>query len=253
MAFRSFTFTRLKTALAVMLAIPAFAVATPASAQENIGAQTAAALPDRGEFMLALFSAGERDGFMRLGWIKTEEGVQLYDRSMLTSSELYEVMALSLTPDLQLDTASVQLHRGTAYMDLDLQVADGRASGSRVIHRLEGTESRSVDLEVPAGTLPRAAAFLMPLVMPETDGAQNAFHWYGALGNAFADVTITARLGGMIVTPAGSFDTTRYEIRGGAPENDVYVTHGEDRRVVRIDVIGSELQFLALPEPEAAE
>lgn len=91
----------------------------------------------------------------------------------------------------------------------------------------------------------------MPLVLPETDGSETAFRWYGPLGNAFADVTITARPGGMIETPAGSFDTIRYEIRGGTPDNDVYVTRGEERRVVRIDVIGQDMQFLAVPEADA--
>ena len=55
--------------------------------------------------------------------------------------------------------------------------------------------------------------------------------------------------GGTISTPAGDFDTIRYEIRGGSPDNDVYVTRGENRRVVRIDVVGQDMQFLAVPRP----
>ena len=41
-------------------------------------------------------------------------------------------------------------------------------------------------------------------------------------------------------------DTLVYEIRGGAPENDVYVSTGENPNIIRIDVIGQPLQFLAL-------
>ena len=253
MTFRSFSFRRFGAAVTLMLAVPVFTVATPASAEESIGAQTAAALPERGEFFLGLVNEGERDGFMRLGWIKTEDGVLLYDRSMMPSAQVYETLVFNLTPDLEFDSLHLEFHRGTAYMNLDLDFADGRATGTRVIQRLETVENNPVDVEVPPGTLPRPVAFIMPLIMAEEEGTEAAFHWYGPLGDAFADVTVTARPGGVIETPAGRFDTTRYEIRGGTPDNDVYVSRGENRRVVRIDVVGQDMQFLALPEPDARQ
>ncbi|MGP1281452.1 MAG: hypothetical protein ACTS1X_00620 [Parasphingopyxis sp.] len=244
-------FLRTCLAFAIALAAPMVMPAGHAAAQDSVGARTAAALPERGEFFLGLFNGGERDGFMRLGWIKGDDGVLLYDRTMMPSTQVYETLAFNLAPDLQFETVHLEFHRGTSYMNLDLEFADGRATGNRVVLRLEDVEVQPVDVEIPEGTLPRPVAFLMPLVLPETDGSETAFRWYGPLGNAFADVTITARPGGMIETPAGSFDTTRYEIRGGTPDNDVYVTRGEERRVVRIDVIGQDMQFLAVPEADA--
>jgi hypothetical protein len=38
-------------------------------------------------------------------------------------------------------------------------------------------------------------------------------------------------------------------LSGRSPDNDVYVTRGDDRRVVRIDVVGQDMQFLAVPMP----
>ena len=251
MGFSSFRFTRALIALPLALAAATLAIGMPAQAQTGLGTQIAAALPDQGEIHLGLFNEGDRDGFMRLGWIKSADGVLVYDRSMMPSGEIYEAMAIALAPDMTLENVELVFHRGTARMGLDLAFANGQAAGHRTISRLESEQVQDVEFAVPAGTLPRALAFLMPLVLPEEAGSEARFHWYGPLGNAFADITITAHPGGMVETPAGSFDTTRYEIRGGAPDNDVFVTHGENRRVVRIDVIGSELQFLALPEPEA--
>ncbi len=241
-------------ALAGFALVGAALLAQPMSAaqaqiEESVGARTASALADRGEFFLGLFNGGERDGFMRLGWIKTEDGVILYDRTMMPSAEVYETLAFNLTPSLEFDTVHLEFHRGTTYMNLDLEFADGRMTGNRVILRLEDVETHPVDAEVPAGTLPRPVAFLMPLVMGEAEGTAESFHWYGPLGNAFADVTVTAYPGGEISTPAGDFDTIRYEIRGGLPDNDVYVTRGDNRRVVRIDVVGQDMQFLAVPMP----
>ncbi|MEO1170304.1 MAG: hypothetical protein AAFW97_16490 [Pseudomonadota bacterium] len=235
-------------ALAALILVPAGG----ALAQDSVGARTAAALPERGEFFLGLFNDGERDGFMRLGWIKQEDGVILYDRTMMPSTQVYETLAFNLAPDLQFETIHLEFHRGTGYMNLDLEFANGRATGNRVILRLEDVEVQPVDEEIPQGTLPRPVAFIMPLTMGEEEGTQETFHWYGPLGNAFADVTITAYPGGRIRTPAGRFDTVRYEIRGGTPDNDVYVTRGADRRVVRIDVLGQDMQFLAVPDAGAS-
>ncbi|QLC21926.1 hypothetical protein HFP51_06850 [Parasphingopyxis sp. CP4] len=234
---------------AALLAQPMSAVQAQVPVDGSVGARTASALADRGEFFLGLFNGGERDGFMRLGWIKTEDGVILYDRSMMPSAEVYETLAFNLTPSLEFDRVHLQFHRGMSYMVLNLEFTDGRATGSRFIDAVEETETQPVDFNVPDGTLPRPVAFLMPLVMGEAEGTAESFHWYGPLGNAFADVTVTAYPGGEISTPAGDFDTIRYEIRGGSPDNDVYVTRGDNRRVVRIDVVGQDMQFLAVPMP----
>ena len=126
MPYRSKRFLHIRTALAVMLAAPALAAAIPASAQNNIGAETAAALPERGEFFLGLFNEGERDGFMRLGWIKSAEGVLLYDRSMMPSAQVYETLAFGLTPELAFDSVHLEFHRGLAYMNLDLDAENGQ-------------------------------------------------------------------------------------------------------------------------------
>ena len=237
---------------AVCLAIAASAIqpAQAMDADETVGSRTAAALPERGEFFLGLFNDGERDGFMRLGWIKQSDGVILYDRTMMPSAEVYETLAFNMTPDLQFESVHLEFHRGTAYMNLDLEFSDGRMTGDRVILRLEDADVQPVDAAIPDGTLPRPVAFIMPLVMGEDEGTQESFHWYGPLGDAFADVTVTAFPGGRIETPAGSFDTIRYEIRGGSPDNDVYVSRDEDRRIVRIDVIGQDMQFLAVPRAD---
>jgi hypothetical protein len=168
---------------------------------------------------------------------------------MMPSDGVYEVVTFDLAPDFTFRDAHILYYRGVAHLEVDLDFAGNHVTGSRTIRRLEETTSEEVALDLPENTLPRPIAFLMPMMLPEEDGAETAFPWFGPLGNAVADVTITARPGGTIETPAGSFDTIRYEIRGGAPHNDVYVTRGENRRVVRIDVVGQGMQFLALPEP----
>ncbi|MBC2777279.1 hypothetical protein [Parasphingopyxis marina] len=230
-----------------------FLLAMPAAAQNALGTEVANALPDRGEFHLGLFNGGEADGTMRLGWIKRDDGILLYDRTMMPSDGVYEVVTFDLAPDFTFRDAHILYYRGVAHLEVDLDFDGSHVTGRRTIHRLEEMTVEEVDLELPENSLPRPIAFLMPMVLSAEDGAETVFPWFGPLGNAMADVTVTARPGGTIETPAGSFDTIRYEIRGGAPDNDVYVTRGVDRRVVRIDVVGQDMQFLALPDPAAVE
>lgn len=52
-----------------------------------------------GGFNLGLFADGERDGFMRYGWYSDEEGVHLWDGSMIVSRSDYE--SFSAPADLE--------------------------------------------------------------------------------------------------------------------------------------------------------
>ena len=69
--------------------------------------------------------------------------------------------------------------------------------------------------------------------------------------DAYEAVTLTAMEIVSIDTPAGRFDAVRIEQRGGTPANDIYVDEASGR-VVRIDVVGQPVQYLALPDQDGA-
>lgn len=221
-------------------------------AMENVPsssmAHLAAKLPQSGEIYLGLFNQEQPDGFMRLGWHHDGSDLLIYDRTMMPSMEIFETMEAAVSAkDFTPDSVSIRFHRGSAIMQIDTRLESSEVKGERQVRRPgEPADVNPVELGVPDAVMLRAVTFLLPLVMNQEPGTSLAYDWYAPMGNAVQSVTLTARDGGAVETPAGSFDTVRYELRGGSPENDIYVSRGPDPRIVRIDVLGQPLQFLAL-------
>lgn len=213
-------------------------------------ARLAPLLPEQGEVHLGLFNGESADGFMRLGWLRDPEGLRLYDRTMMPSQEIYETMEARLAlADWAPKNVRIRFHQGSAVLRIDARFENRVISGNRSVEQ-PGQPDRETPIahDMEGDTLLRATAFLLPLVADTTEGAELAFPWYGPLGDALQEVTLTARETAVIDTPAGAFEAIRFELRGGSPENDIFVTREAPRRIVRIDVLGQPLRFLALPD-----
>lgn len=235
------------TAALAALALPAAALA-----QDDWRAEAAARLPDTGEMNLQFVNAGEVDGYMRLGWRRNGERIEMFDRTMMMSGDIFESMTAAMTDGDFAPLETVILwHQESAIMTLDTVASDGRVTGTQTILRpLSGEQSAPIALDLPDGTMPRAATFVLAPFMGLDPGDSVTYDWYAVMANAVATVTVTAFEGGAVDTPAGRYeDTLRLEVRGTQPENDIFVSGGE---VVRIDVIGRDMTFLRRPDPEPA-
>ena len=213
--------------------------------------QLASRLDDSGEIQLELYNQGEKDGFMRLGWHRKDGVIELYDRTMMPSLEIYETMEATLNAaNFTPGSLSIRFFRGTALMSIEAQFEPGKVNGEHRVERPgQSPDVNPIDTETPQDVILRAVTFLLPLVASQEPGASLSFTWYAPLGNAVQSVTLTARDGGVVETPAGEFETVCYELRGGSPENDIYLSRGDNPNIVRIDVVGQPLQFLA-PAPQ---
>lgn len=211
-------------------------------------------LLQQGELHLGLFYEGEPDGFMRLGWTRQGEEIRIFDRSMWASREIYETMegrmdAVSLAP---IDV-NIRFHHGSSYYQIDVAFDAGAATGQRrLVTPGRDDATWLVDQELQAGTVARATLFLLAAVAPLELGQRIAMDWYAPMGDRVEPVVLTAAELVDIETPAGNFNTIRLEQRGGQPANDFFVDR-DTGRIVRIDVAGMPMQFLAVPEAAAAE
>lgn len=238
-----------------MAAVAAFALPAAAIAQDDWRAEAAARLPDTGAMNLQLINEGEVDGFMRLGWRRNGERIELFDRTMMMSNDIYESMTAAMTDgDFAPLETLILWHQETAILTVETLAEPGRATGMRTVLRpLQGEEQTPLSLDLPDGVMPRAATFVLAPYLDLEAGESLTYDWYAVLGNAVATVTVTAFEGGPVDTPAGRYeDTMRLEVRGATPEdqiplNDIYVSGGE---VVRIDVVGQDMTFLRRPDPE---
>ncbi len=228
--------------------------ATMADAQvEDWRSRADEAALQQGEAHLGLFYEGEQDGFMRLGWYRRGDEIHIYDRSMWASRELYETL------EGRVETASlaplefhIRLHQASNYYQIDVAFDDDTATGERrLVAPGQDDATRPVNQELPEGTIARATLFLLAAVAPLELGQSFAMDWYEPTSDSVEPVVLTAAEQVDVETPAGVFTTLRLEQRGGEPANDIFVDI-ESGRIVRIDIAGMPMQFLALPEPAEA-
>jgi hypothetical protein len=206
---------------------------------------------ESGEIHLGLFFEGESDGFMRLGWHTEDNVVTLFDRSMWASSEFYESLEGSLAADsFAPDTFSIRFHRQSDYFLLNVDYRPGHVEGQvQIIRPGQDVVERPISVDIPDGTIARAALFLFAAVTPMEVGESVSLNWFSPMGGAVEAVTLSAVGEEEVETPAGTFQAMRLEQRGGSPANDIFVDTVSGR-IVRIDIDGQPMQFLALPEPQ---
>jgi hypothetical protein len=206
---------------------------------------------ESGEIHLGLFYEGEADGFMRLGWNTEDNIVSLFDRSMWASNELYESLEGTLAADsFAPDSFSIRFHQQSAYFLLDVDYQPGHVDGvTRVIRPGQDVGERTFSVDLPEGTIARAALFLFVAVTPMEVGESVSLNWFSPMSGAVEAVTLTAVGEEQIETPAGVFQTIRLEQRGGSPANDFFVDTASGR-IVRIDIGGQPMQFLALADAQ---
>lgn len=220
----------------------------PANGQSQRLDDIVPAIADEGSIHLALMNNGSRDGFMHLGWTRDGSDLRVFDRTMLPSSEVYETFeavldASTLAPRM----IDLDFFRGLSIFEIDLEFSERRVVGTRAGYNpLQGRQSADVDLELPEGFQMRAVAFILPLYLSQEIGSSVSFSWYAPLVNSTADVSITAAALENVETPNGSVQAIRYEIRGGSPDNDVFVTTEENPEIVRIDVLGRDMHFVTM-------
>lgn len=228
------------------LSAPAFAQDV-ASWTDRIDPQTLV----QGSVELDLHVAGETDGFMRFGWYTEGDVLHVWDRTMWPSQAVYETYeARSDSGSLAPHGADIRFHQGDSYYTIDADFEPGRATGLLTATTPgQPVVNQVIDTELPEGTLLRAMIFVLAAVVPLDPGESISIDWYAPMSNDVSPVTLSAAERVQIDTPGGRFDTIRLEVRGGSPDNDIYV-EPETRRIVRIDVEGQPMQFLAPAETE---
>ncbi|WP_291845108.1 hypothetical protein [Maricaulis sp.] len=202
-----------------------------------------------GEIYLQLEYEGVADGFMRFGWQVDGDVIDIYDRTMWASREVYETMEARVRlEDLAPVSSDIRYHQAGNYYVFDVDFESGAANGQmHVVRPGQPEASQPVAQELEQGAILRASYFVVAAALPLEVGDSVTFNWYAVMGGEGAAVTLTAVEEVGIDTPAGHFTTLRIEQRGGTPPNDIFIDR-ESGRIVRIDVGGQPMQFVA-PAP----
>ena len=182
-----------------------------------------------------------------MGWQLDGDELHVFDRSMLASMEIYETMDVRRSAnDLSPRTVDIRFHQGLDIFDFDVDFSDGSVSNTITATRPRGQSGvQPLTAPLPDDTLARVTTFVIPGTMDMAVGESLSLTWYAPLTHTVSDVTLSAMETVDIETPAGPYTTTRIELRGGSPENDIFVDQ-ETGDIVRIDVLGQDMRVLRM-------
>ena len=135
--------------------------------------------------------------------------------------------------------------------DGELTFENNKATGLYRIKRPDETAKtdRPFEADLPDGAILRASIFGLVAGLPLADGAEFEFKWFNTLAGAVQDAKIVVTGRQTVETPAGEFETFVLDLQA-TPQNTIYVTVAEPRKVVRIDVVGQDMRFERLADVE---
>lgn len=138
-------------------------------------------------------------------------------------------------------------------VDIDFAVGENRTvfdfewndtvlSGKVTINQSEQPE-RVVPINSNDNAVLRMAVFGIISALPLDNGFQTELPWFNTLSNTTEIVQISHAGYQTVETPAGTFEAHKVNLKGGTPENVIYVSKSLPQKIVRIDVIGQPLHF----------
>jgi zinc protease len=130
---------------------------------------------------------------------------------------------------------------------IDLAYGSGKVKGSAHVLGPNGPMTLAVDTIVPAGILDDNA---LQALLPALKWAPN-LRWtipvFASGQNRVRTLTLTVRAVGTVSVPAGSFQAYMADLEGDEQKVTFYVSVDPPRRLLRLTVAGTPLEFVAVP------
>ncbi len=194
-----------------------------------------------------VINAGEDAGLITVHSRFTEAGQYLiHDHSVSEFMGVNEELLMLFDAE-SFAPVRVQVHGriGTTYMDINWEWDGLSANGKADTYNFESGAHAHHDLNkvMPEGTLTRGAALFLLNAMDLEVGNSINLNWFNTQNGQIKPITFAVEGTEKIVVPAGSFETLRVVQTGGQPGNTIYITLEKPRRIVRIDVTGTEMQL----------
>lgn len=229
------------------LILPVFLLAflPPAQADDSDWrSQVQIADADLSTFSLQLIHQGKLAGSMTYGWEKLGEIYYVRDRTEMVPNVIETAEAVLSVETLLPKSVVIDFAIGRDRMNMDLMWFDGTRQGTSTT--LKNGKETVRDMHVREDTLAplRLAVIGFMAAFPLEEGFETTLPWYNTLANRVETVIICVRDSQRVETPAGEFDTWAVDLKGGSPENIVYITKSLPRKIVRIDVVGQPMHFL---------
>lgn len=126
-----------------------------------------------------------------------------------------------------------------APVDIQLRTKGLKVSGhskmARAAYKKQG--KIEVDRILPENTYERTSAILLAHLFKTGKGSASAFNWYNAYDDEQSHIELSYQGEEKVTVPAGTFDTYKVRLLGGAPSQIFYISKEDKPKIVKIEVI----------------
>lgn len=196
-------------------------------------------------FRMTMFKGKEAIGFMDYGWSQDQDQNQyvITEQTEMQPNVVEAARGVLDSASLLPTTVTINFAVGDTVLDVDLSWINGWRKGRYINMRKDSRTTRDVNVQEDKPATLRMAVFGLVAAMPLGEGFKTTLPWFNTLVNRVEDIAVIVTDTSTTTTPAGSFETYKVALRGGSPENIIYVTRATPRQIVRIDVVGHPMHF----------
>lgn len=203
---------------------------------------------DVATFSMKMINNGTEVGSMTYGWTRDGNRYVIKDRTEMQPNILETAEGVIDASTLLPLSIGINFAVGENKRKYDIAWKDSERTGGVVVSQ-PGVDARTVDFsnpEHPPSAL-RLSIFGVVAGLPLGEGFALKLPWYNSLSNTVQNIALVHDGITTIETPAGSFEAHKIDLKGGTPENIIYVSTSLPQKIVRIDVVGQPLHFVRLP------
>lgn len=203
---------------------------------------------DVSSFSLKMINDGAEVGGMTYGWVRDGGRYVISDRTEMQPNILETAEGVIDASTLLPISIGINFAIGETTRKYDVTWKGSELSGGVLINQ-PNAEARSVDFtdpDHPPSAL-RLSIFGLIAGLPLGEGFSVKMPWYNTLSNTIEKIELIHDGVIAIDTPAGTFQAHKIDLKGGTPENIIYVSTSLPQKIVRIDVVGQPMHFLRLP------
>lgn len=199
---------------------------------------------DVATFSMRMINNNNEVGSMTYGWSRDGNRYVVRDRTEMQPNILETAEGAIDATTLLPISLGINFAVGENKRQYDLAWQNGALTGGVVVSQ-PGKDPRTVDFSNPKQppTALRLSIFGLIAGMPLAEGFSIELPWYNSLSNVIETIDLVHDGITTIEAPAGTFEAHKIDLKGGTPENIIYVSTSLPQKIVRIDVVGQPMHF----------
>lgn len=181
--------------------------------------------------------SGDKIGSMVIEGYKTPKQYIWKDISILDNAVYEETIYTFDQETYSLMNSTIEFNQGNTAISGNLNWRAGSAKG--IYHILQGDKEKSINIDTTFSKLKdRAEVFAFINAIPLETGFQFPVNVLVQPNGEIWEMNVEIVAEEKCTVPAGEFDTYKINLTGGKLSNILYVSKGDKRKLVKVEVVG---------------